>query len=584
MLGGKLNGQTLTPGPLMDALATAAALAAKEGWIRRLWSRDASLWSGGDEARWLGWLDAAQGGAVDFAALDDFAADVKAGGFRHVLLLGMGGSSLGPEVLGETFGAAAGFPTLLVLDSTDPAQVSRFAGLIDPAHTLFIVASKSGSTLEPDVLHRYFFDLARTALGAETAGRRFVAITDPGSRLEAVAREQGFRHVFPGVSSIGGRYSVLSNFGMVPAAALGMDVRSVFDTVGSMVRACGPGVPPQANPAVRLGLLLGVAAKAGRDKVTLVVSPAIADMGAWLEQLIAESTGKLGQGLIPVDGETLGTPEVYGDDRVFVHIRLKEASDAATDAALAALEAAGHPVARITLAGLDCVFQEFFRWQVAVAVAGAVMGIDPFDQPDVEASKLKTRALTDAYETTGVLARGEPLFTEGDIALYADDANAAALKAVVAEPSLEGFLAAHFGRAKASDYIALLAYIDREPSHIALLQGLRQTLRDRFRVATTPQFGPRFLHSTGQAYKGGPASGLFLQITAEPARDLPTPGRNLSFGVIEAAQAQGDLGVLAERGRRHLRVHLSGDTAAGLARLARAIVEEAAGPSARVAR
>ena len=571
MLGDKVNGQTLSPGPLKDDLDKAVTKAAKDGWSRRMWIKDPSLWTGGDEGQWLGWLDAAAGGAIDFADLEALAADVMTGGFTHVLLLGMGGSSLGPEVLARTFGAAGGFPALLVLDSTDPEQVARTAGLIDPARTLFIVASKSGSTLEPDVLHRFFFDLTEQALGAGKAGAQFVAITDPGSKLETLAGEQGFRHVFPGVPSIGGRYSVLSNFGMVPAAVIGKDVRAIFDSVGYMVRACGPGAPPLANPAVELGLLLGVAAVAGRDKVTVVASPAIADIGAWLEQLIAESTGKHGKGLIPVDGEVLGPPEVYGQDRLFAQIRLEGADDAATDAALAALEAAGHPVVRITLPTPDALFQEFFRWEAAVAVAGAVIGIDPFDQPDVEASKIKTRALTDAYEKSGALDQAAPMFADGDIALYADEANAAALKAAAATPTLEAYLAAHFARAGAGDYIALLAYIDRDPDHIAVLQALRQTLRDRFHVATIPQFGPRFLHSTGQAYKGGPNSGVFLQITAEAHRDLAVPGRTLSFGVIEAAQAQGDLGVLAERGRRHLRVHLSGDTNAALARLAQAV-------------
>ncbi len=567
MLGDRLNGQSLAPGPLKAALAKAVGQAAKDGWTRRLWTKDKSLWTGGDEDQWLGWLDAACAGAVDFPDLDALAADIKANGFAHVLLLGMGGSSLGPEVLGQTFGAAAGFPALLVLDSTDPGQVARTAGLIDPARTLFIVASKSGSTLEPDVLHRFFFDLTEKALGTGKAGAQFVAITDPGSKLEAVAAEQGFRHVFPGVPSIGGRYSVLSNFGMVPAAVIGKDARAIFESVGYMVRACGPGAPPLANPAVELGLLLGVAAVAGRDKVTIVASPAIADIGAWLEQLIAESTGKHGKGLIPVDGEVLGEPEVYGQDRLFVQVRLEASNDAAADAALAALEAAGHPVVRIVLSSADGIFQEFFRWEAAVAVAGAVMGIDPFDQPDVEASKIKTRALTDAYEQTGALAQAAPLFADGDIALYADDANAAALMAAAPAATLEAFLAAHFARAGAGDYIALLAYIDRNPAHIGLLQGLRQRLRDRFHVATIPQFGPRFLHSTGQAYKGGPNSGLFLQITADTGRELPVPGRTLAFGVIEAAQAQGDLGVLTERGRRCLRVHLTGDTNAALARL-----------------
>ncbi len=567
ILGDKLNVQSIQAGALDSSVTEALARAGAEGWTRRLWRGDATLWTGGEEAAWLGWLGAAKADAVDLADLETFRGEVAARGFTHALLLGMGGSSLGPEVLATTFGAAAGFPALLVLDSTDPAQVARVAGLIEPARTLFIVASKSGSTLEPDVLHAYFHDLAETALGAGEAGARFIAITDPGSKLEAQARTQGFWRIFYGVKTIGGRYSALSNFGLVPAAILGLDVRAIFDSVALMVRACGPSVPPAANPGFALGALLGAAAKAGRDKVTLIASEGIADLGAWLEQLIAESTGKQGHGLIPIDGETLGAPEAYGQDRLFVYLRLAGQDDPARDGAVRELEEAGHPVARITLATPAMIFQEFFRWEVAVAVAGAVIGIDPFNQPDVEASKTKTRVLTDAY-AAGVETPVEvPILQDDDIALYADPANAAALRAAVAEPSLEAFLGAHFARGRPGDYLALLAYLDRTAAHIAHLEAFRMRLRDRLRLATTVQFGPRFLHSTGQAYKGGPNTGVFLQITAEPAVDLDIPGRAFSFGVVEAAQAQGDFAVLAERDRRLLRAHLISHTDRALARL-----------------
>jgi transaldolase/glucose-6-phosphate isomerase len=567
ILGEQLNAQSIQAGALEASAAQALARASADGWTRRLWRGDATLWTGGDEAEWLGWLGAGKGEAVDPADLEVFRGEVAAGGFTHALLLGMGGSSLGPEVLATTFGAAPGFPDLLVLDSTDPAQVSRVAGLIDPARTLFIVASKSGTTLEPDVLHAFFYDLAERALGAGEAGPRFIAITDPGSKLEALAREQGFLRIFQGVPSIGGRYSALSNFGMVPAAILGLDVRAILRSVATMVRACGPSAPPEANPAFTLGALLGAGGRSGRDKVTLIASDGIADLGAWLEQLIAESTGKLGKGLIPINGETLGPPEAYGNDRIFVYLRLDGQDDTARDQAVRALEEAGQPVARITLASPAMVFQEFFRWELAVAVAGAVIGIDPFNQPDVESSKIKTRALTDAHAAGKSPPDETPIFQDGAIALYADPANAAELASSVAEPSLEAYLGAHFARGRPGDYMALLAYLDRTAAHIERLQAFRMRLRERSRLAGTVQFGPRFLHSTGQAYKGGPNTGVFLQITAQPAKDLDIPGRTFSFGVVEAAQAKGDFDVLAERGRRLLRAHLLGDIDSALSRL-----------------
>ena len=496
----------------------------------------------------------------------------RPGGYTHALLLGMGGSSLGPEVLARSFGAAPGFPQLLVLDSTDPTQVGRIEGMIDPATTLFIVSSKSGSTLEPDVLHRYFYDLAEEMLGKGKAGAHFVAVTDPGSKLEESARRDGFHQVFFGDPAIGGRYSVLSNFGMVPAAVIGLDVRRIFEITHAMVRSCAAGVPPKANPGFELGAVLGAAGVAGRDKVTLIASDPIADIGAWLEQLIAESTGKQGKGLIPVDLEPLGQPRVYGEDRVFVYLRLDGHDDAEKDGAVRDLEEAGQPVVRITLASPMMLFQEFFRWEVAIAAAGAVIGIDPFDQPDVEASKIKTRALTQDYEEKGTVAPEAPVLSDGGVSLFTDAANASALKAEAGADTLEAWLGAHFRRVHPGDYIGLLAYLDRQPEHTAVLQGVRKRLRDHTKVATVLGFGPRFLHSTGQAYKGGPNSGVFLQITAsQPPEDLAIPGRKATFGVIEAAEARGDFEVLAERGRRVLRVDLGSDIEGGLKRVADAI-------------
>jgi transaldolase/glucose-6-phosphate isomerase len=480
----------------------------------------------------------------------------------------MGGSSLGPEVLAETFGSREGFPEFLVLDSTDPAQVRRVAGMIDPAETLFIVSSKSGSTLEPDVLHSYFFEIVERALGKGNAGGHFIAVTDPGSKLETTAREQGFWRVFHGEPTIGGRYSVLSNFGMVPAAVIGLDVRKIFESVATMARACGPGAPPAANPGFQLGALLGVGAANGRDKVSLIVSEPIGDLGAWLEQLIAESTGKEGKGLIPIDLEPLGSPAVYGADRLFAYVRLEGRDDPARDTTVRALEEAGQPVVRITLASKEMLFQEFFRWEVAIAVAGAIIGIDPFDQPDVEASKIKTRALTSAFERTGELPADEPTISEGGLHGFVDEANA---KELGPTDTLAGLLRAHLHRTGEGDYVAILAYLDRNETHREILQEIRRRIRDHRKVATALEFGPRFLHSTGQAYKGGPNSGVFIQITGDGAAETPIPGRRMSFGVVEAAEARGDLEVLSERKRRVVRIDLGADVEGGLRRLAEAV-------------
>lgn len=539
----------------------------KSGKLRDLWAGDAAVWTGGEEAKWLGWLRVVDERTADLPALLAFQAEVKAGGFSHVLLLGMGGSSLGPEVLAETFGKKDGFPELLVLDSTDPQQIAAFAARVDLARTLCIVSSKSGSTLEPNILKAYFWDAVGRAVGPEKVGAHFVAVTDPGSKLQQAAEAGGFRHVFMGDPAIGGRYSVLSNFGLVPAAAMGVDLEKFLYAAALMVRSCAAGTPPEANPGVQLGLVLGTAAKAGRDKVTIVAGPGLSDVGAWLEQLLAESTGKQGQGIVPVDGEALGAPGVYGDDRLFAYLTLAGRVDGGQEAAVQALQDAGHPVVRLVLAGPNEVGQAFYLWEFATAVAGSVIGIDPFDQPDVEASKVETRKLTDAVARDGQLPAETPFLEEDGIKLFTDAANQAAL----GKGGLDAVVKAQLGRAVPGDYVGLLAYIARDAGHIAALDALRTRIRDGKRVATVVGFGPRFLHSTGQAYKGGPDSGVFLQITADDAADLGVPGEKYSFGTVKAAQARGDFEVLAERKRRALRVHLGADVEAGLARLARAV-------------
>ena len=567
MLGDTLASVTSKlPEPMGKAVGDALDTWRTEGKVRDLWARQASVWTGGDEAKWLAWLDVVDNRIADLPALIAFQKDVQAGGFTDVLLLGMGGSSLGPEVFAETFGHRETWPKLHVLDSTDPQQVAAFERQVTLASTLVIVASKSGGTLEPNILKAYFFAAMQKAVGAEQAGKHFVAITDPGSHMQHVAEQDGFRHIFYGDPAIGGRYSVLSNFGMVPAAAAGLDIEAFLHMTALMVRACAAGTPPLQNPGVQLGAVLGVGAVSGRDKVTIVASPGIHDMGAWLEQLLAESTGKQGHGIVPVDQEPLGDASVYGTDRVFAYLRLTDAPDPAQDKALAALAAAGQPVVQLDLSSKLQIGQAFFVWEFATAVAGAIIGIHPFDQPDVEASKVETKKLTTAYNESGSLPAEAPFLTEGALQLFTDPKNEAALAS--AGKTVAAVLGAHFGRLGAGDYAALLAYIERTADYIAVLQGMRTQIRDRKKVATVAEFGPRFLHSTGQTYKGGPNSGVFLQITADDAADVAVPGERYTFGVVKAAQARGDFDVLAERGRRALRVHIKGDLHAGLTQLA----------------
>jgi transaldolase/glucose-6-phosphate isomerase len=573
------------------------------GKVARLWARDASLWTGADESVWLGWLDiiaAQRAAAGDLAA---FGMEIRREGFTHALLLGMGGSSLAPEVLARTFGIVAGAPALSVLDSTDPAQVRAAEARIDLERTLFIVSSKSGSTLEPNVFMQYFLERTRSVHGEAGAAERFVAITDPGSQLDRFARASAFRRVFAGVPSIGGRYSALSSFGTVPAAVAGLDVARLLDSAGAMARACG--APAESiddgasalassaagarafgddapNPGVTLGVVLGVlAARHACDKITLVTSAEVEELGAWLEQLLAESTGKHGRGLIPVDREPLGAPGVYGADRLFVHVALTGSRDA-QDAPVEALERAGHPVIRLAMRDRYDLGAEFFRWEIATAVAGAILGVNPFDQPDVEASKVATRKLTSEYERQGALPTEKPLLEASGLQIFADERNAAAVLRDVppVDTAVEGdalfarVLRAHLARLAPGDYFAILAYIEMSAPHARALESMRVAVRDAKRVATSVGFGPRFLHSTGQAYKGGPNSGVFLQITCDDDADLPAPDQRFTFGVIKAAQARGDFDVLSERSRRALRIHIAtaaGGVDAGLARVAAAL-------------
>ena len=539
---------------------------------RRLWHGDSSLWTGSDENRWLGWMGVTDDQLAHVRHLTDLAAEIKSSGFKHALLLGMGGSSLCPEVLRLTFGRIAGFPDFQILDSTDPAQVKAAEDRIDLASTIFVVSSKSGGTLEPNIFKQYFFDRVRAVVGEQEVGNRFIAITDPGSHMQLVAESDKFRHIFYGLASIGGRYSALSDFGMVPAAIMGIDVPKFLDLTEEMVHACGSTVPVEENPGIVLGTILGVLASRGRDKVTIVTSPGISDLGAWLEQLLAESTGKEGKGLVPVDRELLGKPEAYGDDRLFVYLRLESAPEGSQDSLVESLEGSGQPVVRISIADIYQLGEEFFRWEIATAVAGSIIGINAFNQPDVEASKLATRKLTNEYEREGHLPPEKPLFEAEGVRLFADEKNTLALNQVVGlDRSLAKYLRAHLARLDKGDYFALLGYIHMDEAHAQSLQAIRHSVRDAKKVATVLGFGPRFLHSTGQAYKGGPNSGVFLQITCDDALDLRVPQQKYTFGIVKSAQARGDFQVLADRGRRALRIHLGKNLDAGLATLVQAI-------------
>ena len=540
----------------------------KRGKVKRLWQKDASLWTGTDEDKWLGWLDITEQQIENVDALKEMAADIKKAGYRNALLLGMGGSSLCPEVLRLTFGKAAGYPDLHVLDSTDPAQIKATEEIVDLNSTLCIVSSKSGSTLEPNIYKQYFFDRVQAKVGEKEVGNRFIAITDPSSKMQRVAEKDKFRKIFMGVPSIGGRYSALSNFGMVPGAVMGIDILKFLKNTKTMVDACDEDTDAVTNPGVILGTILGIAANQGRDKMTIITSPGIFDLGAWLEQLLAESTGKSGKGIIPVDRERLAKPDTYGDDRVFAYLRLESDPDKEQSAAVDALAKAGHPVIRIVLPDIYNLGQEFFRWEIATAVAGSLIGINAFNQPDVEASKVETRNLTTEYESTGKLPPESPFFTGEGAKLYADRTNATALKGGA---TLADFLKKHLARIGAGDYFGVLGYITMNEAHEEALQTIRLAVRDNKKVATVLGFGPRFLHSTGQAYKGGPNTGVFLQITCDDAVDILVPGQKYTFGVVKAAQARGDFAVLAQRGRRALRVHLGKDVARGLATLTDAV-------------
>ncbi|MFT3746631.1 MAG: bifunctional transaldolase/phosoglucose isomerase [Pyrinomonadaceae bacterium] len=535
-----------------------------ENKIERIWAKDASVWTGDDEAKWLGWLHVVEEQLELTESYRDLHGDITAAGFTDVLLMGMGGSSLCPEVLAMTFGKA----NFHILDSTVPAQVKTVEDKLDLTKTLFIVASKSGSTLEPNCFKQYFFDRVSAKVGAEQAGKQFIAITDPGSKMEQIAKDDGFRHIFYGKPEIGGRFSALSAFGMTAAASMGLDVEAFLTISAAMVEGC-KAKDPNSNPGAILGLILGVCHAHGRDKLTIFTTPEIHDVGAWLEQLVAESTGKKGVAIIPVDREAMIETSAYGNDRVFAFLTVT--GNDSLDEQYSAVTNAGHPAVRIELNSTDDLGQEFFRWEFATAVAGAVMQINPFNQPDVESAKIEARKITDEYEKTGSLPPEEPFFSAGGISLFSSDEYVAKLNETVDFPSIENYLNAHIDQIVTDDYFALLGYVEMNAENEKTLSTIRKTVLERTHAATCLGFGPRFLHSTGQAYKGGGNNGVVLQITSDDTSDLPVPGQKYTFGVVKAAQARGDFQVLLDRGRRALRVHLSANVPEGLNEIKRLV-------------
>ena len=558
----------LSLGPLRAAVEPAFARADEEGLVRRIWARDHRVWKQdpAEVSDRLGWLDIAARMEPQAADLERFAAAVRDAGYTDMLLLGMGGSSLAPEVLARTFGPQPGGLRLAVLDSTDPRAVAARVGPLDLRATLFLVSTKSGGTVETISLFKYCYNLVAAEVGREAAGEHFAAITDPGSGLAELAAQYRFRRIFLGDPEIGGRYSALSFFGLVPAALLGLDLRALLQRARQAAAAAAPEHSLRAgrNAAARLGVVLGTAAAAGRDKLTLLCGATLASFGDWVEQLIAESTGKEGRGILPVVGEPPGPASEYGADRLFVWLRSGADRDRAAATAAEALRAAGHPLITLPVADHYDLGAQFFLWEMATAVAGALLGVNPFDQPDVEAAKVRARQMVAAYHAAGSLPAEQPALRGGGMALYG----------AVAGSTPEQALAAFIGGVPAGGYLALHAYLAPAAATGAALQALRRAVRARTGLATTSGYGPRFLHSTGQLHKGDAGRGRCLQIVAAGEPDLPIPERAgepaaaLTFDVLKRAQALGDRQALAAAGRAVLTVEVTGDPAAALGKLA----------------
>jgi transaldolase/glucose-6-phosphate isomerase len=559
------QGITCTLGQYQGLVDQALAEIRDEQVIARIWQRDHTVWKPEpvEITNRLGWLQGPEVMADSGQRLRPFADTVRADGYTHALLLGMGGSALAPEVFRKAFGLAQGYLDLAVLDSTVPGAVWAQAEQLDPQRTIVIVSTKSGTTIETLSLFKFFYTWMADAVGGEEAGKHFIAITDPGSPLLDIGTRYRFRLAFLNAAYMGGRYAALSSVGLVPAALIGLDLGQLLARALAMARLCKPAstAKESTNPGALLGAIMGELAKAGRDKVTFIISAHVASFGDWLEQLIAESTGKEGKGILPVVGEDLKAPGEYGEDRLFVHLSLE--GDTTADEAVAALEQAGHPLVRVSLHDPYDLGGQLFLWEMAIAVAGHRLGVNPFDQPDVEAAKRIARKAVVRYKKRGSLPIETPFLIKDGIEVYgkvAADTPAEALKAFVAQ-------------AKPGSYVALQAFLEPSPEIDAALQALRMSLGAWSRLATTRGYGPRFLHSTGQLHKGDAGKGLFIQFTCDDARDVSIPDEagsaasSLTFGMLKAAQALGDRKALANAGRRVLRLHLGKDAVKGLSRL-----------------
>ncbi len=553
--------------------------------VARLWKKDPTLWKSEPDqqaiiANSLGWLTVAETMQSHLADLEAFAQNVKNAGFEFCVVLGMGGSSLCPEVLAHTFGSQEGFPQLYVLDSTVPTAIRHLEQKINLGNTLFIVASKSSLTTEPQLFHRYFRDRVKRIKG-DTCGENFVAITDPGSQLAKEAAHGHFRRIFLDMPDIGGRYSALSYFGLVPFALMGGDIKALLDRAVSAAGNCRDSVPLSENSGAQLGAALASLAGAGRNKLTLLIPPPLSSLGLWIEHLLAESTGKEGKGIIPIAGEPLGSPDVYGDDRVFVYVHLASTSNADIESKLSSLEAAGHPVLRRTLRDALDLGGEFFLWEFATGIAASLLGLNPFDQPDVHEMKANTVRLLAEYAQNDSLTQQKLVVADTTLRIFADAENCDALRR--GGSSLQSMLTTHLARLNPGDYFAIAQFIEELKNFDSLVQEIRLVVRNEKKVATTTGYGPRFLHSTGQLHKGGPDTCVFLQLTSEDINDIDVPGEKFSFGVLKQAQALGDFEAWATHHRRAIRVDLGRDVEKGLRRLLALVKESVAQPVAAAA-
>ena len=567
IMDSKLSAQQINGGALKKEIEAAYDIIDQDQAGRRLFNKDPYLWkTAPDQVKTiqegLGWLNLPQDFTAKCDDLKTFTDKIKSEGYKHAVLLGMGGSSLCSEVARETFGTSDGYLKLLVLDNTEPEAILDVQNQVDLEKTIFIAATKSGGTMETLSFFKYFYEELKKK-GSQNPGKNFIAITDPGSPLVPMAEEYKFRRTFLNPTDVGGRYSVLSYFGILPMALMGIDVKEMLARALQMETSCGPEIPAASNPGISLGTTLGICQKNGRDKVTFVMSSSISAFGYWVEQLLAESTGKEGKGLIPVNGETIGAPEVYGKDRIFIYMHLASDDSKNDEEKLKALEAAGHPVVRINVADKLALGGEYYRWEVATAIAGMVIGINAFDQPNVAESKKNTNNLLDEWKQKGDFQKPTNDFKIGDYTVYAGNANAQLQGGKYS--SVEAVIEAFSDLAKPGDYVAMLPYFKLTDERNKILQSWREKIRDKHQVATTLLNGPRYLHSTGQLHKGGPDTGLYLMIVGPNEKEIPIPGEKFGFATLHEAQSLGDYRSLNDKGRRLILINIGDDIDKGLA-------------------